>query len=511
MKACFLPRISPYRLIYLALMLTGELLMFLPVIMSGGSGERLWPVSRSSFPKPFIAMPDGQSLLQKAFLRAGALPDVSEILTITNCEHYFKTRSEYSTLGSEKIVKSYILEPSPRNTAPAVAVAAHYAAKIYGDDTIMLVLPADQLVSDLDCFVKAVSEAKLLAEQGHLVTFGIKPSRAETGFGYIEIADDRIKDSNNSYIAKRFVEKPDIKTAESYIKDGRHLWNAGIFCFKAGTLLRELGKYSPEVANAVERSISELELTQASHGYVELDSKLFASVPSISIDYAVMEKSDKVAVVACDIGWNDVGSWNAISDLFTPDTSGNCLSGDVYTYNSSNCLIQSSERVVAAVGVRDLVIIDTPDALLVADKEQAQQVKNIVGQLKENNHVASREHTTIFRPWGCYTVLEEGKGFKIKRIEVLPHHALSLQKHEQRSEHWVVISGIASVQNDEQAFELQPSQSTYIQAGHKHRLSNNKDEILVIVEVQCGSYLGEDDIIRFDDVYKRSSTVKSNN
>jgi len=474
--------------------------MFLPVIMSGGSGERLWPVSRSSFPKPFIEMPDGQSLLAKAFLRAQSLDNVQEILTITNCEHYFKTKSEYSSIVNEVIKTSYILEPFPRNTAPAVAIAAHYAAKMYGKDAILLVLPADQLIEKTADFAKAVAEARKLAEQDYLVTFGITPSRAETGFGYIEIPAERIANSENSYLVKRFVEKPDLATAEQYIKDGNHLWNAGIFCFKAGVFLNELEKHSPELSKAVELATSGLDFVQAAHGYAELDSKKFAEVPNISVDYAVMEKSDRVAVCKCDIGWNDVGSWNAIGDLISPDDNGNRLSGEVYTHNSSGCLIQSSSRLVATVGVRDLVIIDTPDALLVADKSKVQEVKNIVGQLKENGHAASKEHTTIFRPWGCYTVLEEGTGFKIKRIEVLPQHSLSLQKHEHRSEHWVVVSGVANVQNDEQIFELLPSQSTYIQAGHKHRLSNNSDEVLVIVEVQCGAYLGEDDITRFDEV-----------
>jgi len=480
--------------------------MFLPVIMSGGSGERLWPVSRSSFPKPFIEMPDGQSLLAKAFLRAKSLPDVHEILTITNCEHYFKTRAEYSFIVNEAIKTSYILEPFPRNTAPAVAIAAHYAAKMHGEDTILLVLPADQLIEKTTEFSLAVTEARKLAQQDYLVTFGIAPTRAETGFGYIELPEETIENSLNSYIVKRFVEKPDLATAESYVSGGKHLWNAGIFCFKAGVFLSELKKHSPELLAAVELATGELDWTQAAHGYAELDSKKFANVPSISVDYAVMEKSDRVAVCKCDIGWNDVGSLNAIGDLISPDDNGNRLSGEVYTHNSSGCLIQSSSRLVATVGVHDLVIIDTPDALLVADKSKVQEVKNIVGQLKTNDHSASKEHTTIFRPWGCYTVLEESAGFKIKRIEVLPHHSLSLQKHEHRSEHWVVVSGVASVQNDEQIFELLPSQSTYIQAGHKHRLRNNSDEVLVIVEVQCGVYLGEDDITRFDEVsqFKKS-------
>ncbi len=481
--------------------------MFLPVIMSGGAGERLWPVSRSSFPKPFISMPDGESLLQKAFLRAQSLADVSEILTVTNRDHYFRTRGEYAAVSNPNITTSYILEPVGRNTAPAIALAAHYAAKQYGDDTILLILSADQLIEKDAQFAAAVAEARTLAQKDFLVTFGISPSRPETGFGYIEIEDKNIENSANGYGVKCFVEKPDLQDAKKYIASGRHFWNAGIFCFKAGVFLAEFAKHSPELARSISGIVKNMDLAQATHGYCELEYDAFAKLQNISVDYALMEKSKNVAVVTCDIGWNDVGSWNAIGELITPDTAGNRIKGEVYTHDSNDCFIQSSGtsgRIIAAIGVKNLVIIDTPDALLVSDNASVQQVKNIVGQLKENNHTTSKEHTTIFRPWGCYTVLEECTGFKIKRIEVLPKHSLSLQMHQHRSEHWVVVSGVASVMNNEKSFELSESQSTYIEAGHKHRLSNNSDENLVIIEVQCGKYLGEDDITRFDDVYGRS-------
>lgn len=479
--------------------------MFLPVIISGGAGERLWPVSRSSFPKPFMAMPDGKSLLQKAFLRAQSLDDTQEILTITNKEYYFKTCDEYAAVKNKNIETSFLLEPIGRNTAPAIAMAAHYAEKIYGADTILLIFPADQLIEKNTEFVKAVAEARLLAEKNYLVAFGIAPNRPETGFGYIELPSINIENSPNGYVAERFVEKPDLATAESYIKNGKYVWNAGIFCFKAGVFLQELAQNSPEIASAISNVVKTTDFQQASHSYAELDEQLFATVSNMSVDHAVMEKSTNVAVVACDIGWNDVGSWNTIGELITPDAAGNRLIGDVYAHDSSDCLIQSSDRVVAVIGVKNLVIIDTPDALLVTDKASVQQVKNTVGQLKKNHHTTSKEHATIFRPWGFYTILEEAAGFKIKRIEVLPKCSLSLQKHEHRSEHWVVVSGVASVQNDELCFELFPSQSTYIQAGHKHRLKNSGDEVLVMIEVQCGKYLDEDDIIRFDDVYGRTT------
>jgi mannose-1-phosphate guanylyltransferase / mannose-6-phosphate isomerase len=464
--------------------------MFLPVIISGGSGERLWPVSRASFPKSFITMPDGQSLIQKAFIRASDQPNVTEILTVTNRDHYFKTRSEYNAVNHNKTITSFILEPIGRNTAPAIAMAASYASAMYGDDTILLVLPADQLINNIEAFTQAISNAKALVEQNYLVTFGIKPDHPETGYGYIECGDGNI--------VKRFVEKPDQETAQKYISSGKHLWNSGIFCFKSATFLQKLEEYSPHVAQSVKNAAPE-NWAQAAYNYVELEDELFSEIPNISVDYAVMEKSNNVAVIACNIGWSDVGSWKAMGDLFTADNNKNKLVGEVYTHNSSNCFIQSSGRTVAAVGVENLIVIDTPDALLITSHEQAQNVKHIVGRLKECNNVTSKEHRTVFRSWGSYTVLQESGGFKIKRIEVLPNHGLSLQVHKHRSEHWVVVSGKATVQNGEDIFELLPSQSTYIQAGNKHRLQNNENEPLIIVEVQCGPYLGEDDITRLDE------------
>lgn len=476
--------------------------MLLPVIISGGSGERLWPVSSTSFPKPFIRMQDGQSLIQKAFLRAVSQSDVTEVLTVTNRDHYFKTRSEYNAVNENKIATSFILEPVGRNTAPAIAMAASYARTIYGDDTILLVLSADQLISNVEAFSQAIIEAKKLAEKNHLVTFGVTPTRPETGYGYIERGD--------GYMVKRFVEKPDLATAEKYVSGGNHLWNAGIFCFKAGVFLRELELHSPQIAQAIKIAAPD-NWTQAAYNYIELKEKTFSAIPNISVDYAVMEKSKNVTVVACDIGWNDIGSWNAMSQLLNADTNENRLVGEVYVHDSSNCFIQSSGRIIAAVGVRNLIIIDTPEALLITDNEQAQHVKQVVSQIKKHKHVTSKENHTIFRPWGSYTILEESAGFKIKRIEVLPKQKISLQVHKHRSEHWVVVSGKAKIQNGDEIFELLPSQSTYIQAGNKHRLQNSGDEVLVIVEVQCGEYLGEDDITRFDDHYGRKTIIAEQN
>lgn len=469
---------------------------FIPVIMSGGAGTRLWPVSRELHPKPFIRLSDGQSLLQKTFLRAAELPDVNEILTVTNRELYFKTEDEYREVNAGKSPTSYVLEPIGRNTAPAIAAAALHATDLYGPDATLLVLSADHLVSNKPAFQKAVAEARALAQQGLLVTFGIQPSSPETGYGYIEADGNKVK---------RFVEKPSLEKAREYVASGRHLWNAGIFCFRADVVLSELEQYAPEVL-AKTRACIQASRNTSGKGFtqMELDVELFGQVPDISIDYALMEKSNKVAVVACDIGWSDIGSWNAISELEVADESGNRVVGEAMLYDTSGCFVQSHGRVVGTVGVKDLIIIDTPDALLVADKGRAQDVKQIVGLLKQQGHEAYKVHTEVHRPWGTYTVLEEGDRFKIKRIEVKPGASLSLQMHHHRSEHWIIVHGAAKVVNGNHEILVNTNESTFIPAGHKHRLENPGVVDLVMIEVQSGEYLGEDDIVRFDDVYGRT-------
>jgi mannose-1-phosphate guanylyltransferase len=372
----------------------------------------------------------------------------------------------------------------------------------------MLVLPADHLIADQARFAGAVKQAARLAEAGYLATFGIVPTGPETGFGYIEqgeaLSGSLPESLSGGYGVARFVEKPDQKTAEGYVASGKYLWNSGMFCFKAQVFLDELAKHAPEVAQA---SLACWQAMQASSEpnatMLEIPADHFESVPDISVDYAVMERSDKVAVVPGDFGWSDIGSWKAIRDLVEPDDDNNRSIGESIFVQSHNNFVQSEDRLVATVGVDNLMIIDTPDALLVANPDMAQEVKQVVARLKQDNHEAAKLHRTVSRPWGTYTVLEEQLGFKIKRIEVKPGASLSLQMHHHRSEHWVVVGGTARITNGGNEIMVQANQSTYIPAGQKHRLENPGVIPCVLIEVQCGPYLGEDDIVRFDDVYGR--------
>ncbi len=466
-----------------------------PVILSGGAGTRLWPVSREMHPKPFMRMSDGQSLLQKAFNRASELPGVGEVLTVTNRELFFKTEEEYKSVNNQHLPVSYILEPFGRNTAPAIALAAIHAAN-NDKDAILLILPSDHLISNQAAFNEAVSEAVVLAEKDLIVTFGIRPSHAETGYGYIE---------SSGHLVKQFIEKPSIEKAEVFLQSGNYLWNAGMFCFKAKQYLSELEKHAPDVLRESQNCYDHA-LKSNGDGFTQIEVKPadFQNVPDISIDYAVMEKSDHVGVVACDIGWNDIGSWNAMSDLQSADASGNRVVGQALLHDVSNCYVQSENRMIGVVGVENLIIIDTADALLVVDSKRTQDVKKIVGQLKKNGHDAHKIHNEVHRPWGTYTVLEERKRFKIKRIVVKPGASLSLQMHHHRSEHWIIVKGMARVINGEKELMVNTNESTYIPAGHKHRLENPGVVDLVMIEVQSGDYLGEDDIVRFDDIYGRA-------
>jgi mannose-1-phosphate guanylyltransferase len=474
--------------------------LLIPTILCGGAGSRLWPVSREQHPKPFIRLEDGNSLLQRAYLRGAKLPGVRNIMTVTNRELFFKIEDEYNEITDipeEPIETGFILEPFGRNTAPAIAAASIQVAERHGEDAQLLVLTADHLISNWPAFANAVADARELAAAGKIVTFGIQPTAPETGYGYIEA------DGND---VLRFVEKPDLGTAQEYLASGNFLWNSGMFCFSAGTMIGEMEEHAPEMLQAT-RACLEHSRKAEGDGFTqtELSPEHFQSVPDDSIDYAVMEKTRNAAVVGCDIGWSDIGCWKSLGDLVNPDENSNRIQGDVVVQDTRNCTIKSEDRMIGAVGLENLIIVDTPDALLVANKNRAQDVKKIFSHLKQQGHEAHKLHRTVHRPWGTYTVLEEGPGFKIKRIEVKPGASLSLQMHHHRSEHWVVVSGTARVTNADQVMDLNINESTFIPAENKHRLENATTEPLIMIEVQTGGYLGEDDIVRFQDTYGRVS------
>ena len=482
----------------------------IPTILCGGAGSRLWPVSRELHPKPFIRLADGQSLLQKVWLRGARLDDVSEIFTVTNRELFFKTQDEYQQISQTtlhgNIINHYILEPFGRNTAPAIAAAALKIAEVYGVDTLMLVLAADHLITDQTAFLQAVEQALQLAEQGKLVTFGIQPEAPETAYGYIEANTAAPIQSAEGiilgYPVHRFVEKPNLEKAKAYIASGNYQWNSGMFCFSAGTLLREMQQHSPEILESTRTCLAQSNKAEG-FAHMQLDPASFKAVPNNSIDFAVMEKSNCVVVVPCRIGWSDIGSWDALGDLTSPDGQGNRIEGEATLHDVSNCFIKGGERMIGAVGIQNLIVIDTPDALLVAERSHAQDVAHLYTSLKASGHEAHKLHREVYRPWGTYTVLETCANFKIKRIEVKPGASLSLQMHYHRSEHWIVVSGMARVVNGDHELFVRTNESTYIPAGNKHRLENPGVLPLVMIEVQSGAYLGEDDIVRFDDVYGR--------
>lgn len=481
--------------------------MLIPVILSGGAGSRLWPVSREGYPKPFMKLADGESLLLKTYRRAAAVTkNKGALLTVTNRDFYFMSKDEMSLLKNDCVQFEFLLEPVGRNTTPAVTMAARILEARYGRDAVMLVLPADHLIQDEEKFANAVFEAQKLAEEGKLVTFGVVPKNPETGFGYIE-AGALLNQYSTGRRVERFVEKPSFEKAKEYLNSGRFLWNSGMFCFKVGVFLEEIKSQASDINSAIDVCWNEISKDSniATVGHViEIPLQNFIQVPEISIDYALMERSPNVAVVPVDFGWSDIGSWVAMQELTKADECGNRaeLNRAIFV-DSFNTYVRSEDRLVATVGINNLMIIDTPDALLVADPSKAQEVKHVVAQLKKSGNETYKFHRTVFRPWGSYTVLGEGNRFKLKRIEVKPGGSLSLQMHHHRNEHWIVVSGIAKVVNGNDVFFVRANESTYIPAGSKHRLENPGVLELIMIEVQSGDYLGEDDIVRFEDNYGR--------
>jgi len=498
--------------------------MLVPVILSGGAGTRLWPVSRSAYPKPFMRMGDGESLLKKTLDRALRCADDGTVLTVTGRDYYFLTRDEYAQHdGANLDTLPFLLEPAGRNTAPAVVLAALHARDRVGADATLLILPADHLIRDLDAFVADTRRAAALAQDGWLVTFGIRPTHPETGFGYIRMGAgiERAMDDASPHppsghllpqagegkaalgrVVNAFVEKPNLQTAESYVASGDYVWNSGMFCFRADALLAVAAAVCPDVLAAAEACHAH---AMNHESPIEFHREAFLAQPDISIDYAIMERAPKVAVVPATFDWSDIGSWKAMSDLEAEaDDQGNRVRGQAIVVESTNCYIQSDARMVAAVGVQDLVIVDTGDAVLVSHRERAQQVKLVVERLRATNHAAASVHQTVHRPWGSYTVLEDADDCKVKRLTVKPGHVLSLQLHHRRSEHWTVVEGTAKVRVGEEEFLLQRNQSTYIPMNTVHRLENPTDRDIHLIEVQCGDYFGEDDIVRLEDRYGRA-------
>jgi len=459
-------------------------MQIIPVILSGGSGTRLWPLSRKQYPKQYLPLVGDNTMLQETILRLNGLDNLADPIIVCNADHRFLTAEQCQQIDIKN--PTILLEPVGRNTAPAITAAALQSLKDT-DNAVLLVLSADHVIQDVEVFHKAINIASKQAQGGKLVTFGIAPTNANTGYGYIKYSKDSI---DGVHKVEEFVEKPNFKTAQSYLEQGNYLWNSGMFMFKAAELIDELTIYSPNtiisVSNAVNNAAQDLD-------FIRLDKQAFESSPSDSIDYALMEKSDNVMVVPLDAQWSDVGAWSALYDVGVKDVNGNVIRGDVITKDTTNTYINANYHMVATIGIDNLIVVDTPDATF----------RSIVESLQIDGREEGDIHRKVYRPWGWYDSIESGEYFQVKRLHVNPGARLSLQMHHKRAEHWVVVDGIATVTNGEKTFDLNKGESTYVPLGVTHALENNTQNPLEIIEVQSGTYLGEDDIVRFKDVYGR--------
>ncbi|TAJ53537.1 MAG: mannose-1-phosphate guanylyltransferase/mannose-6-phosphate isomerase [Nevskiaceae bacterium] len=462
--------------------------------MAGGTGTRLWPLSREQYPKQFIALTDERSLLQVTALRASRIVDATPPLAICGEDQRFLVGEQMRGCGMQSEV---LIEPAGRNTAPAAACAALRAQARFGEQTLVLLMAADHVISDEEAFVQAVELASGVARQGKIAVFGIRPTRPETGYGYIRVGAER---NDGAYELAAFVEKPDRERAEAFLSEGGYYWNGGLFLFRADVMLAELQRFEPELLAQARLS---LEKARSDLDFVRLDPESFKACRNESIDYAVMEKTDKAAVVLLDAGWDDVGSWTFL-DQQPKDDCGNAVRGDTWLHDAHNNLVHAESRLVALAGVSDTIVVETKDAVLVTTRERAQDVKKIVARLKAEGRSEAVHHPTVYRPWGSYETIAMDERFQVKRIIVKPGQKLSLQMHHHRAEHWIVVKGTAEITVGEKVFMLTENQSTYIPLGEKHRLVNPGRVPLELIEVQSGSYLGEDDIVRFEDIYGRS-------
>ncbi|MEN7341935.1 MAG: mannose-1-phosphate guanylyltransferase/mannose-6-phosphate isomerase [Pseudomonadota bacterium] len=467
-----------------------------PVILSGGSGSRLWPSSRASYPKQLRAMVTNNTMLQDTALRASTLNDVTSPIVVCNDSHRFKVAEQLQALGLKADI---ILEPEGKNTAPAVALAAAHALQSKGENALLLIMPADHVIADESAFADSVHAGIDAALAGDLVTFGIVPDRPHTGYGYIKAAAS----GSDAVAVEAFVEKPDLETATQYVGSGQYFWNSGMFLFRADAFIEELKRWQPAIADA---ACSSIDQSVVDLDFIRPEAESFSQSPSDSIDYAVMEKTDNAKVVPMNAGWSDVGSWPSLQEARGVDENGNALGGDVLQADCKNSLLLAESRLVAAVGLRDHVVVETKDAVLVAPKAQAEDVKKLVDQLREEKRPEALEHRQVFRPWGSYDSVDAAETHQVKRLIVKPGAILSLQRHRHRAEHWVVVKGTARITRDDEVFDLKTNESTYIPIGAIHRIANVTEEPVHIVEVQCGDYLGEDDIERFEDNYGREGT-----
>ena len=475
--------------------------MLTPVILSGGAGTRLWPLSRELYPKQLLALTGERTMIQQTALRLEGLAAGAPVV-VCNEAHRFLVAEQLRQLSIEP--QAIVLEPLGRNTAPAIALAAQAALKAAGPgssaDPLLLVLPADHVIRDVPAFHRAVHAARGAAQQGQLVTFGIVPTAPETGYGYIQ----RGPATGPVYRIARFVEKPAAAAARDFVASGDYYWNSGMFLFGARRYLEELGRFAPAIASACTAAFA---AAKADLDFLRIDRELFESCPADSIDYAVMEKTSEAVVVPLAAGWSDVGSWAALHEASEPDARGNVSRGDVICEDSEGCYLYSESRLVSAVGLKDHVVVETKDAVMVAPRSRVQDVKKLVFKLKEQGRYEHSLHREVFRPWGSYDSIENGPRFQVKRLKVKPGAVLSLQLHHHRAEHWIVVSGTARITRGDEVFLLEENQSTYIPIGVRHRIENPGKIPLHIIEVQSGSYLGEDDIVRLEDNYGRKGTT----